>query len=103
MRAGGSIRIHMRAPDGVIYPMTGVYHEIAEPERLVFAASALDDKGDPLFEQLATITFSEDGGKTRLTVHASFSKVTPEAARHLAGAETGWNMPLDRLAELLRD
>jgi|SRR5579863_24231 len=102
VRPGGAMRIHMRAPDGVIYPMTGVYQEIAEPERLVFAASALDANGDPLFEQLTTITFSEDGGKTRLTVHASFSKVRPEAQRHLAGAETGWNMSLDRLAELVR-
>src|ERR1035438_6868275 len=36
-RPGGAMRIHMRAPDdGVIYPMTGVFQEIAEPERLVF-------------------------------------------------------------------
>jgi uncharacterized protein YndB with AHSA1/START domain len=103
VRPGGAMRIHMRGPDGVIYPMTGVYHEIAEPERLVFAASALDAKGDPLFEQLTTVTFTEEDGKTKLTVQASFSKVTPEAARPLAGAEMGWSMSLDRLAELLRD
>ena len=99
VRPGGAIRIHMRAPDGVIYPMTGVYHEIVEPERLVFTASALDAGGNPLFEQLTTVTFAEHGGKTKLTVHASFSKIRPEAAPHLAGAEMGWNMSLDRLAE----
>ncbi len=28
VRVGGAIRIHMRAPDGVVYPMTGVFEEI---------------------------------------------------------------------------
>ena len=28
---GGAIRIHMRAPDGTTYPMTGVYESIVEP------------------------------------------------------------------------
>lgn len=98
-RPGGAIRIHMRGPDGTVYPMTGVYHEIVEPERLIFTASALDAKGDPLFEQLTTVTFEEHSGKTKLTLHASFSNIRLEAARHLAGAEVGWNMSLDRLAE----
>jgi uncharacterized protein YndB with AHSA1/START domain len=99
VRPGGAMRIHMRGPDGTIYPMTGIYHEIVEPERLVFTASALDAGGNPLFEQLTTVTFEEHGGKTKLTVHASFSNIRPEAAPHLAGAEMGWNMSLDRLAE----
>ena len=99
VRPGGAMRIHMRGPDGTIYPMTGVYHEIVEPERLVFTASALDASGNPLFEQLTKVTFEEHGGKTKLTVHATFSNIGPEAAPHLAGAEMGWNMSLDRLAE----
>jgi uncharacterized protein YndB with AHSA1/START domain len=37
--------IHMRGPDGTLYPMTGVYQEIVEPERLVFTGAALDEKG----------------------------------------------------------
>src|SRR3984957_63515 len=42
LRPGGAIRIHMRAPDGVVYPMTGLFVEIVEPERLMFTSSALD-------------------------------------------------------------
>jgi uncharacterized protein YndB with AHSA1/START domain len=38
VRPGGAIRIHMRGPDGTVYPMTGAYQEIVEPERLVFTA-----------------------------------------------------------------
>lgn len=99
VRPGGAILIHMRAPDGVVYPMTGVFREIVEPERLVFTSSALDSKGEPLFEVLNTVTLSEEGAKTRLTVHASVSKVKAQAAPHLAGMEQGWSETLDRLAE----
>jgi uncharacterized protein YndB with AHSA1/START domain len=99
VRPGGAIRIDMRAPDGIVYPMTGVFHEIIEPERLVFTSSALDQNGEPLFEVLNTVTFAEESGKTRLTVHASVSKVRAEAAQHLAGMELGWSMTLDRLEE----
>ena len=35
-RPGSAIRIHMCGPDGTVYPMTGVYQEVVEPERLVF-------------------------------------------------------------------
>jgi uncharacterized protein YndB with AHSA1/START domain len=100
-RPGGAIRIHMRAPDGTVYPMTGVFHEVVVPERLVFTSSALDANGNPLFEVLNTVTFAEEGGKTKLTVHASVSKVIGDAAPHLAGMEQGWSMTLDRLAEEL--
>ncbi len=98
-RPGGTIRIDMRAPDGIVYPMVGVFHEVVEPERLVFSSSALDKNGEPLFDVLNTVTFAEEGGKTKLTLHVVVSKVQAEAAPHLAGMEEGWNMTLDRLAE----
>ena len=69
-RPGGAIRIHMRGPDGTVYPMTGVYQEIVEPERLVFTSAALDKEGNPLFEVLNTVTFAEQGGKTTQTSRA---------------------------------
>jgi uncharacterized protein YndB with AHSA1/START domain len=97
-RPGGAILIHMRGPDGTVYPMTGVFQEVVEPERLVFTSSALDQKGEPLFEVLNIVTFAEEGGKTRLSLHVTVSKVKAEAAPHLAGMETGWSMTLDRLA-----
>jgi uncharacterized protein YndB with AHSA1/START domain len=99
VRPGGAMRIDMRGPDGKVYPMTGTYLEIVEPERLVFLSSALDANGQALFEILNVVTFAEEpGGKTKLTVHAKVSKSRPEAAPHLAGMEMGWNMSLDRLA-----
>jgi uncharacterized protein YndB with AHSA1/START domain len=98
-RPGGAMRIHMRAPDGTVYPMTGVYREIVEPERLVVSSGALDEQGKPLFEVLTTATFADHGGKTELTLRARVVKETPAAAPHLAGMEEGWNQTLDRLVE----
>src|SRR6266576_4505343 len=51
-RPGGAIRIHMRGPDGTVYPMTGVYQESVEPERLVCTSAALAESGKPLSEVL---------------------------------------------------
>ncbi len=100
-RPGGAIRIDMRGPDGTIYPMTALYREIVEPERLVFTSAALDEKGNPLFEVLNTVTFAEHAGKTKLTVHASVVKATAEAAPYLAGMDQGWSQSLDRLANFI--
>jgi len=97
VRPGGSIRIDMPAPDGVVYPMTGTYHEIVEPSLLIFTCAALDKNGKLLFTVFNTITFAEQDGHTKLIMHASVSDITPEAATYLAGMETGWTQSLERL------
>ena len=97
-RPGGAIHIDMRGPDGTVYPMTGIYEEIDEPERIVFTSSALDKDGNPLFEIRTTVTFAEQGDKTKLTMQARVMKTTPAAASHLAGMEIGWTQTLERLA-----
>src|SRR5208283_3243052 len=38
VRVGGVIRIDMRGPNGIVYPMTGTFREVVAPERLVFVA-----------------------------------------------------------------
>jgi uncharacterized protein YndB with AHSA1/START domain len=101
VRPGGAILIHMRAPDGVVYPMTGVYQEVVEPERLVFASAALDTEGNPLFEVLTTVTFAEQGKKTKQTMQARVIKRTAKAAPYIAGMEAGWTQSLERLAEFV--
>lgn len=102
-RPGGAMRIHMRFPDGEIYPSTGVFHEVVPPERLVFTSHAYPDAmGDPQLEVLHTVTFAEhEGGKTRLTLRAIAVRGALELAGTLANMETGWNEGLERLeAEL---
>ncbi|MDB6123454.1 MAG: hypothetical protein JWQ71_2447 [Pedosphaera sp.] len=101
VRPGGAIRIDMRGPDGTVYPMTGIFKEIVEPERLVFTSSALDAAGNPLFEVLITVTFVEQAGKTLQTLRAQVSKIKPGAAQHLAGMDEGWSQSLERLTNYL--
>lgn len=97
VRVGGALRIHMRAPNGVVYPMTGVFQEIVEPERLVFVSSALDEAGKSMFDVLTTVLFSEQQGKTTLTMQARVISATAQAPQYLQGMEAGWNQSLDRL------
>ena len=96
-RHGGAIRIHMRGPDGSVYPMTGVYQEVVEPERLVFTSGALDEHGNVLFHVQTTVTFADEGGKTKLTLQASVVTSTPEGAPYLKGMDAGWTQSLERL------
>lgn len=102
LRPGGAIYIDMQAPDGAIFPMSGTYQEIVEPELLVFTSAALDGHGLPLFEVLTTLNFAERGQQTQLTLHARVVSLTLAAAPYLAGMEPGWNQSLDCLAAYLQ-
>ncbi len=93
------MRIHMRGPDGTVYPMSGVYREVVRPKRLVFSSGALDAQGVPLFEVLTAVTLAERQGQTELTLEASVLRETAAGGRHLDGMEEGWNQTLDRLIE----
>src|SRR5579863_146948 len=82
-RVGGAIRIHMRAPNGTVYPMTGVFEEIVTPERLVFVSSALDDKGKSMFDVRSIVNFVEQRGKTVLTLQLRVISATAQAPQYL--------------------
>jgi uncharacterized protein YndB with AHSA1/START domain len=96
-RPGGAIEIDMRAPNGVVYPMKAVFAEVTEPERLVFVTSALDDKGNSMFDVRNTVTFVDRRGKTELTLEAQVIRATAVAPQYLRGMEVGWSQSLERL------
>jgi len=100
-RIGGRINIHMRAPDGTVYPMEGEIRELAPPERLAFANIAVDEAGRHLLEGFTTVTFTEENGKTRMTLQTRARAVVADAAAHLQGMEVGWTMSIERLEALL--
>ncbi|MBV1699855.1 MAG: SRPBCC domain-containing protein [Hyphomicrobiales bacterium] len=100
-RVGGAIRIHMPSPDGAVYPMDGKIREIVPPERLVFTNNALDNKGGRSIEGFTTMTFADDGGKTRLTLHTRGAAMIEIAVNYLQGMEHGWSQSIDKLAGLL--
>ncbi len=104
VRPGGAIRIVMRAPADVPpqyrgdHPMSGTFHEIVEPERLVFTTAVDNAGGERVLEPFVTVTFVEQRGQTTLTVTVRIVKATTQAASMLAGMEQGWGQSLDRLA-----
>ena len=100
-RVGGAIRIHMRSPDGSVYPMKGEFREIVPPERLVFTNIAVDAADKPIIEGLTTVTFIERGGKTTMTLQTRGRAVVDYAVGYLQGMEMGWSGSIDKLEILL--
>ncbi len=103
LRPGGAIRIEMHSPDGVVIPVNGTFKEIVPLERLAFTTSGFEDEaGNPQLEVLNTVTFTDQGGKTKLTLQALVVKSTPAVSVPLASMEEGWNESLDRLTDVLK-
>jgi uncharacterized protein YndB with AHSA1/START domain len=100
-RVGGKWHIVMRGPDGTEYPCGGVYREIVPNERLVFTNIATDKEGNPILDGLTTVTFTDDGGKTKLVLHTRATALVAYATAHLQGMEAGWTQSIDRLGEHL--
>ncbi|HVC37014.1 MAG TPA: SRPBCC domain-containing protein [Gammaproteobacteria bacterium] len=100
-RPGGNLRIVMRGPDGSEYPMKGVFREVQANKRLVFTNIAADAEGKHLLEGLTEVTFTEQSGKTKLTLQTRAVGKVSFADRMLAGMEAGWTQSLERLEALL--
>jgi uncharacterized protein YndB with AHSA1/START domain len=104
LRPGGTFRLQMQGPDGVIYPCRGVFREIIEPERIVYAGALSDGPacgaGLPA-RAIVTVTFAEHDGKTTLTIHTRLSSAADHEAAVNAGFNPGWASSLERLAEHL--
>jgi uncharacterized protein YndB with AHSA1/START domain len=107
VRAGGAFHSCVRTPDGHECWCKGSYREIAAPERLVFTMAVADEHGnaaepvqmgmDPEWprETTVTVTFADEGGRTRLTLHQTVA----EALAKRTGAYPSWLDMLDRLGE----
>ena len=95
-RVGGAYRACICAPDGKEYWMRGIYREIVKPERIVFTFSWEED-GERGRENLITVTFAEQGDKTRMTFRQAFFDSIEQRDSH----HEGWSECLDRLAQFL--
>ena len=70
VKPGGVWRFIMHGPDGVDYKNRIVYLEIVEPERLVYKHDP--ERGSEPVSFQVTVTFAEQDGKTKLTMHMLF-------------------------------
>ena len=97
LRVGGSWRIVLRMPDGIDHIFKGTYREIEPPARLVYAECYdMEFCGRP--EWLSTITFEDQGGRTKLTDRL-LHKTREARDGHLqSGMETGMENAFSRLS-----
>jgi uncharacterized protein YndB with AHSA1/START domain len=97
VRTGGWFKTCMRSPEGNDHWLSGTYREVTPHERIVFTHAWHDEDGRPGHETMVTVTFSDEGGRTRVTLHQAF--FASKASRD--GHEDGWNATLDNLATYL--
>ena len=100
-KKGGAIRIVMQSPDGTRYPVSGIFTEVKTPERLVFISRKEDDDGNVQVEVEHTVSFLEEGEKTRMIFKAVVLRTSPLGTEVCSGMSVGWNQSLDRLDESL--
>jgi uncharacterized protein YndB with AHSA1/START domain len=91
----------MRAPDGAEYPMPAVIREVTPPEKFAFTNFALDAQGNKQLEGSTTVTFNDEGEKTRMTIHSTAAGQGPIAKQMLDGMDAGWAQSLERLEALV--
>jgi uncharacterized protein YndB with AHSA1/START domain len=95
VRPGGVWRHVMHGPDGVDYKNESVYVDVVEPERLVYKHLS-----GPAF--IATVTFEDEGNKTRVTMRMLFeSNEVRDKTIEVFGAVEGLKQTLNRLEEQL--
>jgi uncharacterized protein YndB with AHSA1/START domain len=100
VKPGGVWRFVMHGPDGRDYQNQITYLEVVKPERLVYKHGGGKDVEPVNFE--VTVTFKEQGGKTRLDMRMVFPSA--KARTHVIetyGAFEGLKQHLGRLKEYL--
>jgi uncharacterized protein YndB with AHSA1/START domain len=97
LRPGGAYRFAWRKDDGSELTIAGVHREIEPPERLV----STESWGPEWPEALNTIVFSEEDGRTTLSITVLYPTQEARDAALATGMTDGMTMSLDRLEEIL--
>jgi uncharacterized protein YndB with AHSA1/START domain len=95
-RPGGKWRFIMHGPDGTDYDNRVVYREVAAPERLVFDHGHDVDDDPTAFH--VTVTFADEGGRTRVTSRMVFPTAEQREGAVRYGAQELGNQTFGKLA-----
>jgi uncharacterized protein YndB with AHSA1/START domain len=99
VRIGGALRYEWHGPDGEVMGLSGVYREVAPPERMVH--TEIFDEDWTGGETLVTTTFTEEDGTTTVVMTVLYaSQEARDGALATAMAE-GMEMGYVRLDALL--
>jgi len=112
LQPGGAYLYVMRSPGGADFPVKGKFIEIVENERLVYSddmfeqedfwkmmlGKALSKVDFSALQSIITVTFEDEGDKTKLTLITRFvSNEVRDAMLKMQMAE-GWTQSLDKFA-----
>jgi uncharacterized protein YndB with AHSA1/START domain len=103
VRPGGSCVVIMRSPEGQEMPNRGVYLDVVPNERIVFTDAfvcAWEPSEKPFMT--ATITFADDGGKTRYVARVRHWSVADREMHEKMGFHPGWGQCAEQLEALAR-
>ena len=97
-RVGGKYNFCMHAPDGGDHWVYGEYREISEFDRLVFTWTRDDGQPAPWVDNIVTLTFEEQDGRTKLTLHQALFATEQFRNEH----NGGWSECLGRLTNFIK-
>ncbi len=95
-RPGGFFSIHMKSPEGEIYPTRGEYISLESPTRIVYKDSWDDDRADnePI---LTEVVLSAVGKHTRISLYSTFNSEEQKEKSLTSGVVAGWKMFFENL------
>jgi uncharacterized protein YndB with AHSA1/START domain len=101
VRVGGEWRQVMHGPDGTDYPNTSIFTDVMPYERLGYRLTC-GKRGAPTVTFESTVTFADEGSKTRLTLRMVFpsAEARDRNVREHRSIEGG-EQTLGRLADYL--
>lgn len=102
LRVGGQWRRVLQEGDGSVHPFKGVFQEIVPPERLVHTM-IYDVEPYSNMVAIVTVTFTEEGGKTRMFERIQHQTVEARDGHLQSGMEWGAVITLNRLEALLEE
>lgn len=97
---GGFFRIHMKSPEGEIYPTKGEYISLDKPNKIVYKDSWDDDRAhnEPIVTE---VIFEAIGDKTNVKLYSRFVSEKQKKAILDSGVIDGWKMFFRNLDKLI--
>lgn len=100
IRPGGVWQFVMHSPDGTDYPNRITFEEIVRPSRITYFHG--EDEGKPR-DFHTTVTFDDEGGRTRLTLRSVFASAELRQEALGFGAIEGGHSTIDSLTEFVTE
>ncbi len=102
LKVGGYFRIHMKSPEGEIYPTKGEYILLDKPNRLVYKDS-WDDNRENNEPTIVELNFESLGNKTLMKIFSSFATEKQKKNVLSSGIVDGWKMFFENLNSVLKE